>query len=137
MLCCLTVHGVQGMFFGALSAHDEDRLGRNVPYPAAGALGQLPCAATTAPPDDDTKILHGAHAVDQPAEGTSTAAAAGPMPQGDCSLADLCIGPCLARQTYLARSALPHSNECSPAATDCIFWPLLKCGVRPATGSSI
>lgn len=103
----------QGLFFSVLSAHDEERKGRHLPYPAAGALGQPPRAFAAVPRSDDIELSDGdagSGGVDQPAEGTNMADAALRAPQGDCSIADLRIGLCLARQTCLGRSALPRTQ---------------------------
>ena len=110
----MRVHATQGLLFSVLAAHDEDRKGCNVPFPAAAALGQPPRSVATSPPSDDIELSRGdppGGELDKPASGdTSTAAAALSVPQGDCSMKDLHIGQGLAHQTYLARYALPLSR---------------------------
>ena len=104
------MHDAQAMLFSALSAHNEEKKGRHVPYPAAGALGKHPEATAAPLPRDDIELSEG------DAKGAGTANSALMVSQGDCSIADLRLGPCLARQTYLARSALLHS------------WAMITCG---------
>lgn len=104
------MHDAQAMLFSVLSAHDEEKKGRHVPYPAAGALGKHPEATAAPLPRDDSELSEGdanGSEADRPAEGATDSTLM--VSQGDCSIADLRMGSCLARQTYLAKFALLHS----------------------------
>ena len=86
------MHDAQGMFFSALSAHDEERKGGRVPYPAAGVLGKHPEVIAAPFPRDDIELSEGdaeGGEVDKPAEGAGTADAALLVPQGYRCIADL------------------------------------------------
>ena len=91
-----------------LGAHDEDSAGPQQPYPAAVKPGQPPRTVPPVMPQDedilvlqDSAVGRGAFCVPVPA--TATACTGSPV-EG-FSLADLHLGPPIARQTYHATCA--------------------------------
>ncbi|KAK9841467.1 hypothetical protein WJX74_006385 [Apatococcus lobatus] len=100
---CLSV--TEALVFAMLSAHDEDSAGPQQPYPAAVQPGQPPHTVPPTMPKDedmlglqDSAVGRGAFCVPVPA----TASACAGSPVDGFSLADLHLGPPIARQIYHA-----------------------------------
>lgn len=109
-----TFSAAQALFFAVLGAHDEDSTGQRQPYPAAEQPGQPPRTVPPMMPKDDdmlglqdSAVVRGAFCVPAiaTATATATAAACAGSPVADLSLADLQLGPSIARQTYHAMCA--------------------------------
>lgn len=110
---------MQGAMFCALKAADQNRLGNNLPYPGAPAPGLAPTiipslvpnatlGSSSAPvPSIRVPYWISSEPVEQTMSNTAEEERAAAVLQAHaapaCSLADLHVGRCLARETFLAR----------------------------------
>ena len=97
---------MQALFFVVLRAYDEDSAGECQPYPAAVRPGQPPrTVPPVMPKDEDILGLQdsavGGDAFCGPVPATATACTGSAV----AGLADLHLGPPIARQTYHAMCA--------------------------------